>query len=673
MAKLNNQDDENAASKVAATDTDQQTKTSSDAPPRKEGWRETIESVVIAFILAFLFRTFEAEAFVIPTGSMAPTLYGRHKEITCPECKFVYAVGASSELDQNTSLLKRPVLSEAVCPNCRFLTRIDKVSGAEDEWTPVFKGDRILVNKFPFEFGDPQRWDIVVFKFPEHPQTNYIKRLIGLPGETLRIQQGDVYARKGQNTPLRILRKDNPDKQREVRILVYDDAFPERRLHKIGWPERWAAVAKDGAPGHITGWSDDNAGWKHDTAARSFRLTPGKGKNKARRWIRYRHFLPRRSDWDAVANGRREELDARSRLQLIADFCGYNATDGNPDMERGQYWVGDLMLSCRVAIDQVVPKAELLFELNEGWRWYRCRIDVATGKATLSHTDSLSRDEKDEIVLATAETSVTGKGHYDIRFSNVDDRLCLWVDDDLVEFGSQAAYKPHGGFNSLQEPTDSDMAPVGIAARGLGITVSRLLLERDIYYRSELLHPYSHYINDDYSGGSTINEYDSQTNGREFELLLTDPTAWFQEYERGLSARKTGADSDEYADVSFEFELGPDEFFMMGDNSPSSKDSRLWANTRRAEHRHAVPRSALVGKAFFIYWPHGVPFLNDGLGYPTGSDSIWNNRFLAWFFYHREFDPEKQGQNDKIPTKLSDYPKFRVPFYPNISRMRRLR
>lgn len=675
MAKLNNQDDENGTSKVSATDTDQQTKTSSDAPPpRKEGWRETIESVVIAFILAFLFRTFEAEAFVIPTGSMAPTLYGRHKEITCPECKFVYAVGASSELDQNTSLLKRPLLSEAVCPNCRFKTDIDTVQGAEDEWTPVFKGDRILVNKFPFEFGDPQRWDIVVFKFPEHPQTNYIKRLIGLPGETLRIQQGDVYARKGQDTPLRILRKDNPDKQRDVRILVYNDAFPERRLHKLGWPERWAAVAKDGAPGHIAGWSDDNAGWKHDTVARSFRLTPSKGKSKTRSWIRYRHFLPRGSDWDAAVDGRREELDARSRLQLVADFCGYNATDGNPGVpaiERGKYWVGDLMLSCSVDIDQVAPKAELLFELNEGWRWYRCRIDVATGKATLSHTDSLSRDEKDEIVLATAETSVTGKGRYEVRFANVDDRLCLWIDDDLVEFGSNAAYKPHGGFNSLQEPTDSDLVPVGIAARGLGVTVSRLLLERDIYYRSELIHPDSQFINDEYSG-RTINEYDSQTNGREFVSLLTDPTAWFKKYESDLSVRKTGAGGD-YADVSFEFELGPDEFFMMGDNSPSSKDSRLWANTRRAVHRHAVPRSALVGKAFFIYWPHGMPFLNDGRGYPGNDDSWLHSGILGNLFFHREPDYENHNGNGPVPTKRSDYPKFRVPFYPNISRMRRLR
>ena len=45
-------------------------------PVQTHAIRETVESIVIAFVLAFLFRTFEAEAFVIPTGSMAPTLMG---------------------------------------------------------------------------------------------------------------------------------------------------------------------------------------------------------------------------------------------------------------------------------------------------------------------------------------------------------------------------------------------------------------------------------------------------------------------------------------------------------------------------------------------------------------------------------------------------------------------
>ena len=54
--------------------------------------REIVESVVVAFVLAFLFRTFEAEAFVIPTGSMAPTLMGRHKDVTCSKCGYPYRV-----------------------------------------------------------------------------------------------------------------------------------------------------------------------------------------------------------------------------------------------------------------------------------------------------------------------------------------------------------------------------------------------------------------------------------------------------------------------------------------------------------------------------------------------------------------------------------------------------
>ena len=66
--------------------------------PSPAAIRETIESVAIAFILAFLFRTFEAEAFVIPTGSMAPTLMGRHKDVVCPKCGYPYQVSASEEV-----------------------------------------------------------------------------------------------------------------------------------------------------------------------------------------------------------------------------------------------------------------------------------------------------------------------------------------------------------------------------------------------------------------------------------------------------------------------------------------------------------------------------------------------------------------------------------------------
>src|ERR1700740_966168 len=56
-------------------------------------YKETIESILVAFILAFIFRAFVVEAFVIPTGSMAPTLYGAHVRYHCADCGYTFDVG----------------------------------------------------------------------------------------------------------------------------------------------------------------------------------------------------------------------------------------------------------------------------------------------------------------------------------------------------------------------------------------------------------------------------------------------------------------------------------------------------------------------------------------------------------------------------------------------------
>src|SRR5262245_38667994 len=90
----------------------------------KEGHRETVEAIVVAMILALLVRGFEAEAFVIPTGSMAPTLMGRHKEITCPQCEYVYSVNASEEVEGlgGGNPQGRRVYS-GICVNCRYQAR----------------------------------------------------------------------------------------------------------------------------------------------------------------------------------------------------------------------------------------------------------------------------------------------------------------------------------------------------------------------------------------------------------------------------------------------------------------------------------------------------------------------------------------------------------------------
>src|SRR6187402_1310828 len=54
--------------------------------------KDTIESILVAFMLAFIFRAFVVEAFVIPTGSMAPTLLGAHLRFTCTDCGYQFDV-----------------------------------------------------------------------------------------------------------------------------------------------------------------------------------------------------------------------------------------------------------------------------------------------------------------------------------------------------------------------------------------------------------------------------------------------------------------------------------------------------------------------------------------------------------------------------------------------------
>jgi len=110
--------------------------------PQKSTTREYFESVAIAVILALFVRTWVVQAFKIPTGSMEQNLLiGDHLLVN----KFVYAPAATA---------------------------------AERMLLPV---------------GEYQRGDVLVFKFPEDPERDFIKRLIGLPGETIELRQSRVF------------------------------------------------------------------------------------------------------------------------------------------------------------------------------------------------------------------------------------------------------------------------------------------------------------------------------------------------------------------------------------------------------------------------------------------------------------------------------------------------
>ncbi len=165
------------------------------ANPKKDRAAEvanTFEWLITAFILAFVFRAFVMEAFRIPTGSMADTLMGAHFQVRCAQCGYRYEYGFTPDFYSQLHLPADELPPKAIptdkqtrCPSC----------GYYNDRTPRFvcNGDRILVLKCLYQFVDPKRWDVVVFKNPGVPTENYIKRLVGLPGERIEILDGDVY------------------------------------------------------------------------------------------------------------------------------------------------------------------------------------------------------------------------------------------------------------------------------------------------------------------------------------------------------------------------------------------------------------------------------------------------------------------------------------------------
>jgi hypothetical protein len=88
-------------------------------PPQqeqKDAFREIVETVVFVVVLVLLLKAFMAEAFVIPTGSMATTLYGYHRIVECPECLFRFPLNMSKQDDPQEA--QRAEILGCTCPNC---------------------------------------------------------------------------------------------------------------------------------------------------------------------------------------------------------------------------------------------------------------------------------------------------------------------------------------------------------------------------------------------------------------------------------------------------------------------------------------------------------------------------------------------------------------------------
>lgn len=153
------EDKQSKLSREASVDSSTSSPASNDqqgARSKKSLIREYAEAIIIAILLAFTIRVFVVQAFKIPSGSMIPTLLiGDHILVS----KLAYG-------------LQWPT-------DCHF-----KLS-----FPPMTCYSSTMV----MDFGTPQRGDIIVFRYPEDEEKDFIKRIIGLPGEEIRIHNKIVY------------------------------------------------------------------------------------------------------------------------------------------------------------------------------------------------------------------------------------------------------------------------------------------------------------------------------------------------------------------------------------------------------------------------------------------------------------------------------------------------
>jgi len=536
---------------------------------RSPGVRETVESILIAVLLALLFRYFEAEAYVIPTGSMAPDLQGQHIDVACPQCDFNYRAGASGD---------SPRVRRVACPICQFPLTLQTASRRDHR---PFSGDRILVNKFAYDFDDPDRWDVIVFKYPNNGKQNFIKRLIGLPNEGILIERGDIYAfdRRNETFDDRAIARKSPKKLKSMLQLVDDTNHIPEALIAVGWPSRWQQWDS----------TQSESDWRISQELNRFSLEES---GKGLKWLRYRHLQPYKSEWENQLGLREAELPRRIKEgipigQLITDHYAYNDTpfrDSDTFSDRvGLHWVGDLSVRANVQVQS--NEGELVLELVEGKVRFRCSIDVSSGQATFSQLDSGDDQTVQLSAETTHDTSVKGQGSYTIQFANADDKLFLWVDNRFVAGCEYTRTDPV--FPTWTSEDAGDAEPVGIGGRNITLEIDRLVVERDIYYTSKNLTKergmqYDQVPEIEYSGNFTP---------RVIRSLLRQPTRWNEDDARQMFASRA-------RDESYVFPLEENQLLPMGDNSPQSNDARIWDGARY------IDSSYLLGEALFIYWPH---------------------------------------------------------------------
>lgn len=212
--------------------------------------RALLELVVSLAIGILLCRTWLVTAFEVPTGSMAGAILGIHRDVTCWDCGYRFAVGSGPE-DELPEFEPR-----AICPNCDSANLLAGL--------PDLRGDRLLVRTGAFAVCPPRRFEMAAFRDPAQADHVLVKRIVGLPGERVLIRDGNVWINGA-------LARKSLEEQRETTVLVHDAAF---RPRDRSLPPRWRPARA-------------GSGWNIERELPAFSANQGA---ESFDWLAYRHW-----------------------------------------------------------------------------------------------------------------------------------------------------------------------------------------------------------------------------------------------------------------------------------------------------------------------------------------------------------------------------------------------
>ncbi len=518
--------------------------------------KETLTSVMIAFMMAFVFRGFVIEGFLIPTGSMAPTLMGKHMRFVAPETGADFSVGPWDYADPG--LNNRPLSTQGAEPRAA-ISVVDPITGTRFQETdvPLSAGDRVFVLKYLMPLFNPKRWDVVVFKNPG-TRENYIKRLVGLPNEQIALVAGDVFARR--------------------------------------------AVPSDGSERGVKAWQDDS--WRvqrkpehvqramFQTLFDSLYTPPS-----ASSLVGSTYSSPWRAEgsWTGVDTDVTYRQDSPSPSTLtwkrpIDDAVAYNQS--RVGLQQTRFPAPDVGASLGIEPDTDGANATALLEALG----HEYRAQVSQSEIVLSMRLLPSPDEPDpawaELVRTKAPKRTLAPGRVTkVEFWHADQALSVFID------GALSAGGPEDGAYEL--------TPAQRIAGATGRSLESLLAQRPAITKSILGNP------DVYRPTKLKWSFE----GAAFTLHRVT-------IKRDIYYQHNFRKATRGAHPNFPVVLNSDQFFMCGDNSPSSLDSRLWAlgagngspnpwgtgpdpwiSDQVDNTVGVVHRDLLIGKAFVVYFP----------------------------------------------------------------------